>query len=217
MNFYSYISGIAGDVGELDHEILEYLVSAGTARGWFPAVSGVVTHFTEHEKEADVLASLDGLRKKQLLFTEEDRVLSIMGGITHEVTDFRAFTGAAVPFYLQGALDALCIAPTLQKKVEVITKCGVTGDQIQLHFGPACEITDSNPRDVCAFIPEWDEVESLQTWHRGHFFRDEGALEKWQADNGEPDGMPLTADTIRMVGLEMARAISDLYVRISIR
>jgi len=48
---------------------------------------------------------------------------------------------------------------------------------------------------------------SLLSWNRGHFFKNEEALAHWQSAESEPDGMPLTADTIRIVGLEMAGEI----------
>lgn len=220
MNLYLFFKGIADDVNELEHEILEHLVAAGTARGWFPTVERVVARISEHEKEADVLAALARLQRQRLLVLSEDRtqVRRIISGITHEKTRFRAMTAEHVPFFLVSALDALTVAPTLQKSVHVQTTCGVSGAKIEFEVSGQGELVVANPHSVTAFVPGWDGQESIADalGPNSHFFESDERLREWQATHGDPAGMPLSQDTFRFVGMEMARALGALYVRMSV-
>lgn len=219
MNLYFFYQQIVDDVGGLDMEILEFLVAAGTSRGWFPSMVKVSERFSEEysaQKTAEAIAKLRRLRL--LSIGDDDKIGQIIGGITHEKTCVRAITEDNVAFYLVSALDALTIAPTLQKEVRITTTCGMTDETIELKISAEGDLTGSTPHEVTAFVPGWDgEAPLAETMQAGRFFKNDEQLHLWQQEHGEPDGLPLTQDTIRNVGMEMARAIAALYVRMSIR
>lgn len=219
MNVYLHFKNVADEVGELHHEILEFLVSSGTARGWFPKVPKLIKRMSEHEKEEDVRAALDKLRALHLFDSDGDRITRIVGGITHTKTPFRAMTSELVPFHLVSALDCLTIAPTLQKSVTIQTKCGVSGEPIEFSVDKEGTFLKCQPISLTAFVAGWDGTSPLGPALGAHtgFFLDDARLLEWQTTHSDPNGMPLTQDTLRMVGMEMALAIAALYVRMSIR
>ena len=219
MNLYMFFKGIAGDVTELERVILEFLVAAGTARGWFPTLATVVERFSEEETEEAALEALAGLRRKRLVhLTGDGAVRSIVSGITHQKTPFRALSSENVPFHLVSALDALTIAQTLQKGVHIRTTCPVSGVDIELEVDARGDLVSASPHEVTAFISGWDgEADIPATLAESRFFAGDEMLRFWQNEHGDPEGLPLTQDTIRIVGLEMAGALAALYTRMSIR
>ncbi len=220
MEVYLYYKGIADEVSELEHEILQHLVSAGTSRGWFPSAAKVTERMCEHEKPEAVHCAMEALATRQLLRVDGDgKIVEVIGGITHQATRFRALTSDNVAFHLRSSLDALTIAPTLQKTVTVHTQCGVSGDPIEVEFDKDGTIVRSAPHDFTAFIPAWDGSAPLHEAlpPQGLFFANDAQLHQWQDSHGDPDGMPLTQDTIRFAGTQMAGALAALYVRMSVR
>ncbi len=220
MEVYLYYKDVVDKITELQHEILEHLVSAGTSRGWFPSAENVIERISEHEKPDDVRAAMDELVRFQLLRLDDaGNIAEIIGGIGHGKTRFRAMTADNVPFQLRSSLDALTIAPTLQKTVTVQTTCGVSDAPIEVEVDKDSTIIRSEPHDVTAFIPAWDGEAPLHEAlaPRGLFFANDEKLHEWQDRHSDPDGMPLTQDTIRFVGTQMAAALAALYVRMSVR
>ena len=219
MNLYVFFRGVAADVDHLQREVLEFLVAAGTSRGWFPTLGAVIDRFTEHEARPAVEAAVAKLQRQRLLVADGQRIVSILGGITGEKTRFSAMTDDHVPFRLASALDALTIAPMLQKAVEITTSCAVTGAPIRFKVDPQGHLVDSKPHSMTAFIAGWDGRAPLadSVVAGSHFFESDEKLHEWQVAHGDPVGMPLTQDTLRSVGMEMAVAIAELYTRMSIR
>jgi hypothetical protein len=220
MNLYFYYQEIVDSIEPLPIEILEFLVSSGTSRGWFPTVGKLRAHFSDDHDAQALQTALDDLVRYRLLHldpNDSERIQSIVGGIVQTKTAFRVMTADKVPFYVGSALDALTVAPTLQKAVQIRTQCGATGDPIVLDVDAEGSLTATVPHETTAFIPGWDGVASIpETLASSHFFCGNKALSQWQATNNEPAGLPLTQDTIRSVGMEMAVALSALYTRISI-
>ncbi|MFT5435271.1 MAG: hypothetical protein ACI9OJ_005988 [Myxococcota bacterium] len=220
MNLYFFFKSIADSVDELQHEILEHLVAAGTKRGWFPDLESVIARFTEHEPAPKVRAAVAKLQRQRLLVITDGAIDTLIGGITHRKTAFRAMTAEDnVPFHLNSALDALTIAPTLQRTTTVTSVCGLTGKDISITVAADGSLDATTPQTVTAFIGGWDGICPLREAPvaRSHFFLSDVELNEWQTLHGDPDGMPLTQDTIRLVGTEMAGALAALYVRMSVR
>src|SRR5690606_23488483 len=87
MNAYFYFQQVAealaeSPTGHLQVEILEFLVAAGTTRGWFPDVASVIGRFGEHDGEAAAREALGELRYRRLLSLEPAgaRIDAIIGG-----------------------------------------------------------------------------------------------------------------------------------------
>lgn len=219
LNLYLFMKQVEKTFSDLEHAVLEHVVAAGTTRGWFPTLAQLVVRLSEHDPAAKVEAAIARVRASRLLDVSNDgRILCTVSGITHEPTTIRAFAdGSGIQFYLRSALDALTIAGTLQKPVVVYAICAQTGAKLQIDFDATGAIIESSPRTVTAFVPGWDGKEPLGTaLTRGGFFASDAALGAWQAAHGEPDGTPLTEDTIRMVGGELAGALAALYVAVSV-
>ena len=220
MNLYLFFKEIASTLTHVQVEILEFLVAAGTARGWFPRLDQVVERFSDHEDEETLRDALDGLQRRRLLYPDADGgISSIVGGITHRKTHIRAMTADAVPFHLVSSIDALTCAPMLQKPVDVRTTCAVSGQPITFRVDPAGSLDDCEPQGVTAFVPGWDGRMPIPQalGGQGLFFAGDAPLQEWMEQHGDPEGMPLTEDTIRSVGMEMAAALAELYSRMSIR
>ena len=220
INLYLFYKEIVDLVEPLPIEILEFLVSSGTARGWFPTVEQLLVRFSEDHESSKVQNAIDALVRYRLLYMDPEndgRIRSIVGGIVQTKTAFRALTDNNVPFYVGSALDALTIAPMLQKEVQIRSVCGVTGEPIELRIDSEGTLTNTDPHETTAFVPGWDGSASIpDTLATSHFFSNNASLNQWQSSNNDPEGLPLTQDTIRNVGMEMAMALSELYTRISI-
>ena len=206
-------------LGHDEHAVLEHLIDAGTTRGWFPSCSQLVDRFEETLGRSDAQQAVDRLIQFRLIDAGPDgRILSTIGGITSGRTRFAAKADSGT-FFLRSAIDCLTIAPTLQKPVTITTTCGHMGAPIQLVFAADGSLLDSTPRTVTAFLPGWDGrsplADAIVT--KSHFFANGDALSDWQMQAGDPDGMPLTEDTFRFIGVEMAAAIAALYVSFSVR
>jgi hypothetical protein len=220
MNLYFYYQEIVDSIEPLPIEILEFLVSSGTSRGWFPTVEKLRSHFSDSHDAQTLQAALDDLVRYRLLHldsNDSDRIQSIVGGIVQTKTAFRVMTADKVAFYVGSALDALTIAPTLQKAAQIRTQCGATGEPIVLDVDAEGSLTASDPHETTLFMPGWDGVASIpETLASSHFFCNNEVLSQWQSTNNDPVGLPLTQDTIRSVGMEMSVALSALYIRMSI-
>jgi len=220
MNLYLYFKQVAGTLSPLSVQMLEFLVSSGTSRGWFPNTVQLTERFADEHPAETISATMSELIQHRLLYLDPeqpDRIVSIVGGISQNKTAFRAMTDSNVAFYLLGALDALTVAPMLQKEVTIRTTCGQTGETIELTVNDEGTWVGCNPSTVAGFLPGWDGSECIPTiMNRSRLFLHSTALNEWQTANNDPDGLPLTQDTIRGVGMEMALALSELYARISI-
>jgi len=219
MNLYFYFQQIADKVEGLHMEVLEYLVACGTSRGWFPELDNVTSRFDELYGTDEVNSAIEELQNLRLLYLAESRsITSIIGGVTHQKTAHRAMTEDNVAFYLVSALDGLTIAPMLQKSVTIRSKCAQSDNTIEFTVDAEGNMTETSPNTLTAFIPGWDGTASVpKTLSAGGFFLDDEQLHLWQSERGDPDGMPLTQDTIRSVGMEMAAALAKIYVGMSIR
>lgn len=219
MNLYFFYKEVADDVDELERAMLEYLVSCGTSRGWFPSVGSVTVRFAEESSQEAADAAMRKLQRQRLLRLDGDgKVCWLLGGVTHEKTGFRAMTADHVPFHLNSALDVLTIAPMLQKSVTVQTRCAISEEPIEVEFDPEGHLVTTNPHEVTAFIRGWDGAADVaEALADSPLLWGNSLLREWQERHGDPAGMPLTEDTIRMVGTEMAAALAALYVRMSIR
>jgi hypothetical protein len=219
MNLYFFFKQLAPQVNELQTEILEHLVAAGTSRGWFPTLPAVINRFSENDPEETVRAAIAGLHRLRLLQTnDEGGIQRIIGGITHEKTRFRAVTQDNVPFHLCGVIDVFTAAGMLQKSLSVQTRCGVSDQKIEIEFDRDGSIASSIPSSITAFLPGWDgESHFSETDDGSHFFSDNAQLRSWQDANEVPEGLPLSEDTILLIGTEMAKALSDLYIQMSVR
>lgn len=218
-NFLRYWQQVAKVLGHDEHAVLEHLIDAGTTRGWFPSCAQLADRFEETLGREDAQKAVERLVHFRLIEAGPDgRILSTICGITAGRTRFAAKADSGT-FYLRAAIDCLTIAPTLQKPVTVTTTCGHTGAPIQLAFAADGSLIESTPRTVTAFLPGWDGRSPLTDAiaPKSHFFADGDALGDWQQLAGDPDGMPLTEDTFRFIGIEMATAIAALYVSFSVR
>ena len=221
MNLYAYMKQVVRHVELLETEILEHLVAAGTTRGWFPTVAALIERFSDHETKDAMITALRKLSAHRLMVAspEGDRILSIVSGITHEKTAIRAIADDNPPFFLLGAVDALTIAPMLQKTVDIQTKCAVSGAPLRLTIDPHGTVVSSKPTTITAFIPGWDGQASIADTvsKNSFFFENDAALHQWQVTHGDPVGMPLTEDTFRSVGMEFATVIAEYYTRVSVK
>ncbi len=221
MDIIRHFRAAAQHTNELEHEVLQHLVAAGTARGWFPSTANVKSRFEDHASAAAVEGALARLQENQLVELDPaGKIDTVVGGITHRKTDFVARTAAdGVKFHLNSALDALTIAPTLQKRVTVKTTCPVSQAPIEVAFDRAGHIEDASPRSFTAFLPGWSGRGSLYAAQRvhGRLLADDRALEAWQTRHRDPPGMPLGEDTIRFVGHELASTLSSIYVTVSVQ
>ncbi|MFT7622907.1 MAG: hypothetical protein ACI9WU_002082 [Myxococcota bacterium] len=219
MKLVQHYAAAAEASTELDHELLQHLVAAGTARGWFPTISALRTRFAEHESEEAVDASLERLHAHQLLTSSNGRVRIVVGGITHQKGPIRAQTEADnQTFYLSSALDVLTIAPTLQKAVVVTSECPVTQTMLELQLDAQGQVTSATPGPVAAFVPDWPGGSIYEALgQQGRLLANDEALATWTAQHGDPDGLSLTTDTVASLGSELAHLLSALYVRVSVR
>jgi len=220
MNLYLYFKQVSDSLMPLSIEILEFLVSSGTGRGWFPNLTQITERFVEMHAADKVEDALTDLIRHRLLYLDpenEQNINSIAGGISQKKTAFRAMTDSHAAFYLLGALDALTIAPMLQKEVSIRTTCPQSGETLELTVDGDGNWTHCEPAALAGFLAGWDGTTSIPTSkEHSRLFINSSALNEWQNANDDPDGLPLTQDTIRGVGMEMALALSELYARISI-
>ena len=218
LNLYLFLKEAEAALGDLEHEVLQHVVAAGTARGWFPTVPALIERISEHEPRAAVESAVAKVVAYRLLEVSSDgRILGTLSGITHERTAFRAVADGGVPFHLRSALDVMTIAATLQKETTVSASCAQTAAAIRLDFDAAGQLTNATPRTVTAFLAGWDGSGPLgPALARGGLFVNDAALEAWQRAHGDPDGLPLTEDTFRSVGMEMAQALAAKYVAVSV-
>ncbi len=221
MNLYFFMREMSGALSHLEVELLEHLVAAGTTRGWFPKVAQLVERFSDHETADAIRAAITDLRRRRLLYLAADgeAIASIVGGVTHQKTAITVTSEEGIPFHVLGAIDALTVAPMLQKAVHVRTKCAISGAPIELELDAEGHLTKMKPASLTAFVPGWDGTASIPETvsQNSHFFTSDKELHAWQHAHGEPEGMPLTEHTLRSVGLEMAHAMAALYVKMSVK
>lgn len=218
LNVHRFFKQVEAELGSLEHGILEHLVDAGTTRGWFPSASQLVDRFAEHWPEAEVTAALQRLVAARAI--ELDGSGTIVGTVSGVTTRRTGLSGAAegIKFNLRSVLDALTIAPTLQKPVVVTTRCPETQEEIKIVFAADGSIQDLLPAGAAAFVPGWDGVAPLaEALTAGGFFANDHALEAWENRNPSASGTPLGGDTLRFIGPELAASLAASYVHMSVR
>lgn len=210
LELLQHLKQVAGEASPAARGLLSMATSGLIGRGWLPSLDALLasTAHTLDIPESSLRDTLPWLQERGLLELSDQRILSVGCLFSTKPTPLTLTLADRHEVYLLGPLAALTAPVALQLTGEIRSHCQIF-PQIRLRL--ACDgegVHTRDPQTLSLFLPAWQPGEAAPSiMARGVLVRDEEALETWQAQHGDPQGMPVT-------GLLFAMAASDLGVQL---
>ncbi len=198
--------------------LLSTATSGLLGRGWLPSLDSLL-ETTSHTLDIapDLLrAELPCLRASGLLEISENRVMSIGCLFSTRKTGLTLTLDHKHAVDLLGPLAALAAPIALAHAGAIRGHCAQAPD-VQLRLMADEEgIHSREPDGVALFLPAWQPGQKpTEVMAAGVFLADDAALADWQAQHGEPAGMPVLSMFFALaagdLGGQLGRALAPLF------
>ncbi len=196
--------------------LLSTATSGLIGRGWLPSLDSLIetTSHTLDIPTADLRAELPWLQASGLLEIADSKVISLGCLFTTRKTALTLVLDDRHAIHLLGPLAALAAPIALAHAGEVRGKCALA---VPLRLLADAEgVHTRDPDGLALFLPAQQPGQTLpEVMAAGVFLADDDALAAWQAQHGEPAGMPVLAMFFAMaagdLGGKLGRALAPLF------
>ncbi len=204
-----FFQRVASQTSDPARKLLSFLTSSLARRGWVHPIDKMIEAAQEATELplAVISAAQDELVAAHLLELDGQRIVSLAGLFATRATGLDFVLDGEHALHLTGALSALAASIALQLPGTVRGQCPVTQARLEL----CCDVSgiaSREPETICCFLPAWNGQGSAAAAAAvGFLFADDEALGKWQEDNGDPPGMPMTSFLFPMGATELGQQL----------
>lgn len=201
----SFWKGQAGELGSDARHVLNFLARALIERGWLPSLGGLMSQLEDDLPTERLAGAFRELRRRRLIRAADGRLTSLLGGLTMKPTPHRAHLATGVDVHTCGGMELLCVEPMLAKPVDAFTACGACGAELHVRIEDE-QIVATNRAGFAGFQANWDGVSPLdEVAERSPLFCGDGCLGAWTSALPDIEGLPVVADLMLFVGMQMAK------------
>ncbi len=203
----AWFDHVAATLSEDARTLLSYAVSGLVARGWVSSAEKLLESAVDAigEDHAKLKAALDELEKAGMVRIEDGKFTSLAAVLSLRKSNISYFMNEDAQVDLLGPLAALAVAKGLGRSGDVMVNCAVSDPPKRLKL--SCDDTGVHSREpdtIAMFLPHWDgTTHPADAITAGGLFVDDEALAKWQENNPDIDGMPLSSFMFPMAATDL--------------
>lgn len=207
-----YWQRAATHLPEGPRRLLSHVASSLMSRGWLPAADKMLAAAADQlgEPLPRVEAWAEQLTAVDLLHMADGKFAVVAGLLSTRPTGLTFHFDDRHEIHLNGPLAALAVSRALQRSGEIRSSCGEDKTTALRLHADLSGITAHAPADMALFLPAWDGAAPPSAAALGGgFFRDDEALDRWQARQGQPGGMPVAAMMLPMASMEIGERLGS--------